>query len=247
MLRHNRSHRRQSKWRDDFRCRVAHVGVTNHSTRDDSMLAPWRFAGARVLLIRHAHAKEGAKDPDRGHHLSDVGRRQAEALAHRAAKWQLDAIICSDMYRAYETAAAIHAFHPNVSLVADATFRELSAGTLAAFERGDPAQIDLGARLQTAWGKILAMPYRMAAVITHNGLLKYLLGRAIEHERYPKPPFHSALTGISGLQVKPNGRAHLRFFNDTHHLSPELVVDAKTWIENDTGTWSFGVDDEHHV
>jgi broad specificity phosphatase PhoE len=202
--------------------------------------------GPRVILIRHAHAKEGQKDPDRGHHLSVVGQRQAEALAKRAAKWQLDGIICSDMYRACETAAAIHAFHPNIPLVVDATFREVSAGTLVAFERGDPAQGDLGARLETAWEKIVAMAFNTAAIITHNGMIKYLLGRAIEYERHPKPPFHSALTGISAIQVKPNGRAHLRFFNDTHHLSPELASDAKTWTENvDTGRWHFGVDDEH--
>jgi broad specificity phosphatase PhoE len=203
--------------------------------------------GARVILIRHAHAKEGSKDPDRGHHLSVIGQRQAKALAQRAAKWQLDAIICSDMYRACETAAAVHAFHPNVPLLADATFREVSAGTLEAFERGDPAQADLSARLETAWEKIVTMPYNTAVVIIHNGMIKYLLGRAIKYERHPKPPFHSALTGISAIQVQPNGRAHVRFFNDTHHLSPELVSDDKTWIEDvETGRWYFGVDNEHH-
>jgi hypothetical protein len=131
-------------------------------------------------------------------------------------------------------------------LVADATFREVSAGTLMAFESGDPAQHDLGARLETAWEKIVTMPYHTAAVITHNGMIKYLLGRAIKYERHPKPPFHSALTGISAIQVQSDGRAYLRFFNDTHHLSPELVSDAKTWIENiETGRWYFGVDNEH--
>jgi hypothetical protein len=78
-------------------------------------------------------------------------------------------------------------------------------------------------------------------------MIKYLLRRAIEYERHPKPPLHSALTGISAIQVKPNGRAHLRFFNDTRHLSPELASDAKTWIENvETGRWHFGVEDEQH-
>jgi broad specificity phosphatase PhoE len=209
--------------------------------------APREAAGSRVILIRHAHAKEGEKDLDRGHHLSDLGRRQAKALAQRAAKWQLDAIISSDMFRACETAAAIHAFHPDIPLIVDATFREVSAGTLLAFESGDPAQSDLGARLETAWEKIVAMPYNTAAVIAHNGMIKYLLGRAMEYERNPKPPFHSAPTGISAIQVKPNGRAHIRFFNDTHHLRPELVSDAKTWIENvETGGWYFGAVGEDH-
>jgi broad specificity phosphatase PhoE len=127
----------------------------------------------------------------------------------------------------------------------DAPFREVSAGTLAAFEEGDPAQGDLGARLETAWEKIVAMPYNTAAIVSHNGMIKYLVGRAIQYEHHPKPPFHSALTGISGIQVKPNGKAHLRFFNDTHHLSPELTLDPKTWIEDsETGRWYFDVDQD---
>ena len=223
--------------------RLPGIHTTGGETPSDP--APVGIPGPRVILIRHAHAKEGAKDPDRGHHLSEIGQRQAEALARRAAKWQLDAIICSDMYRAYETAAAVHRFHPNVPLIVDATFREVSAGTLAAFETGDPAQTDLGARLEAAWGKIVAMPYTTAAVITHNGMIKYLLGRAIEYGRHPKPPLHSALTGVSGIDVKGNGQAHVRFFNDARHLSPDLVSDVKTWIEDvETGRWSFGVGQE---
>jgi broad specificity phosphatase PhoE len=151
------------------------------------------------------------------------------------------------MYRTCETAAAVRAFHPNVPLIVDSTFREVSAGTWEAFERGDPAQSGLLTRLETAWEKIVALPYKTAAVVTHNGMIKYLLGRALEYEGNPKPPLHSALTGISALQVKANGRAHVRFFNDIRHLRPELVSDGKTWIEDvETGGWYFGVEGEYH-
>jgi hypothetical protein len=88
-----------------------------------------RVPGHRVFLIRHADAKEGPKDPDRGMHLSAIGQRQAQALAKRLANWQIDAILSSDMHRAHETAAAVHSFHPDVPLIVDATFREVSAGT----------------------------------------------------------------------------------------------------------------------
>src|SRR5262245_45934045 len=103
------------------------AGHEPHSTRGRASLTstdPGRDAGTRrrprVFLIRHAHA-DGPKDPDRGRHLSDVGRRQAEALARRMAAWQLDAIVCSDTYRALETASAVHALRPEIPLVVDAT------------------------------------------------------------------------------------------------------------------------------
>ena len=80
----------------------------------------------RVFLIRHAEATQGEKDPDRGRHLTELGRLQAEALARRAARWQIDAIYCSDMYRACETAEAISVHHPDVACTVDPVFREVS-------------------------------------------------------------------------------------------------------------------------
>ena len=202
-----------------------------------------RFEGPKVFLIRHAH-KGGPKDPERGKHLSELGRRQAEALARRMADWQLDAILCSDTYRALETASLVHAYHPGIPMLVDATFREVSTGTMAAFERGDPAQSGLAERLESAWQKIVTMPYNAAAVIIHNGLIKYLLGRALKYENNPQPPFHTTPTGVCALQVKPRGRADVRFINDTRHLTPDLVLDDKSWVEDvETGQWCFGVGD----
>ncbi len=193
----------------------------------------------RVFLIRHADATEGPKDPDRGRHLSAIGQRQAQALARRLANWQIDAIVSSDVYRARETAAAVHSFHPNVPLIVDATFREVSGRTLAAFEREEPA------RLEAAWEKIVTLPYGVTVLITHNGLIKYLLGRTIEYEASLRPRFHSSHTGITAIQVRPKGRALIQFFNDTHHLSPDLVLEKTLWLEDaETGRWHFGPDDD---
>ena len=83
-------------------------------------------AGQRVFLIRHADASEGDKDPGLGRSLTEVGARQAAALARRVAGWQLDALYCSDMTRARETAAAIHRHHPRIDLVVDPVFREFA-------------------------------------------------------------------------------------------------------------------------
>jgi probable phosphoglycerate mutase len=207
---------------------------------DSTEIDPARHSGPKIFLIRHAH-EDGPKDPYRGRPLSVLGRRQAEALARRMADWQLDALICSDTYRAFETASAVHAFHPGVPMVVDPTFREVSTSMLAACERGDPAQSGLHDRLEAAWSKIVTIPYGAAALFIHNGMIRYLLGRALKYERSPRPPIHCTLTGISALQVKSKGRADVRFVNDTRHLTPALVPDDKTWVEDvETGRWCFG-------
>ena len=194
----------------------------------------------RVFLIRHADASEGVKDPGRGRALTEIGRRQAEALARRAAGWQLDAIFSSDMTRAYETASAMHGHHPAIDLIVDPAFREVSKGTVE--ERLDMPDGELRARLEEVWQKVVRMPHRVAAIVTHNGLIKYLIGRTLEIEGKLKPRFHSAYTGITALRIRPKGRAALQFFNDTSHLSPAIVVpeNKAPWLEDPvTRRWHF--------
>jgi broad specificity phosphatase PhoE len=197
----------------------------------------------RVFLIRHADASQGVKDPDLGRHLSPLGVRQAQAHAARVGRWQLDAIVCSDMHRCYETAAALRTYHPQVPLIVDATFREVSAGTVArATEASKLACDELNARLERAWQQVVTMPYGVAVIVTHNGLIKYLIGRAINAGEALKPRFRSALAGITAIEAKSKGRASLRFFNDTRHLTPDLLVPGRkmAWMEDpETGRWLF--------
>jgi broad specificity phosphatase PhoE len=196
-------------------------------------------APRRVFLIRHAEATEGDKDLDRGRHLTERGKLQADALARRIARWQLDAIFCSDMYRACETAAAISYHHPEAVCTVDPVFREVSAGTVE--EEFDAPDGALRARLEAVWEKVVTMPHQLTVIITHNGLIKYLIGRTIRYENELKPRFHSAHTGITAFALRTKGRASLQFFNDTRHLTPELVADEKRpWLEDPvTGRWHF--------
>jgi broad specificity phosphatase PhoE len=197
---------------------------------------------SRVFLIRHANASEGEQYPDRGRHLTEIGQRQAEALARRLAGWQLDALFCSDMYRAYETASAIRNYHPDIPFAVDAVFREVSAGDLE--EDLEAMDSELKARLAAVWQRVVTMPYQTTVIVTHNGLIKYLIGRTIRYERKLKPRFHSAYTGITALAVKLRNRASLQFFNDTRHLTLEIVEPGpkRPWIEDQvTGRWHFDI------
>ena len=201
-------------------------------TNDD--LAP-----RRVFLIRHAEASEGEKDPDRGRHLTELGKLQADALARRAARWQLDAIFSSDGYSSFETAAAIAFHHPDAVRTVDPLFRGVSAGTIRR-ELDAPSRA-LRARLEAAWERVVTMPYPLTVIITHLGLIKYFISRSVRWESELKPPFRSAHTGITALALRTKGRAALQFFNDTRHLTPELVTKEKQpWLEDPvTGRWRF--------
>ena len=191
-----------------------------------------QVACRRVFLVRHADALEGPRDHELGRHLTALGRRQADALARRLAKWKVDAIVCSDKHRSYETALAVHRFHPGVPLLVDAMFREVSRRNLEAHARGDEKQIDLPERLQAAWDRIATLTHEVTVAIVHSGLIKYFLGRIIKCEGMLKPRFHSTETGITCFQMRPQGPM-LEFFNDTHHLTPETVSPGPKapWLE----------------
>jgi len=141
-----------------------------------------QVAGRRIFLVRHADALEGPREHELGRHLTALGRRQAEALARRLASWKVDAVVCSDKHRSYETALAVHRFHPGVPLLVHAVFREVSRRNIEAHARGDEKQIDLPERLQAAWDLIATLPHEVTVAIVHGGLIKYFLGRIIKCE-----------------------------------------------------------------
>jgi probable phosphoglycerate mutase len=67
----------------------------------------------RIIVVRHGHVEWLAPERFRGHAelpLSDLGRRQAQAVAgYIAATWQPEAVYTSPLGRCRETAAAIAA------------------------------------------------------------------------------------------------------------------------------------------
>jgi broad specificity phosphatase PhoE len=143
------------------------------------------------------------------------------------------------MHRAYETACAIRAHHPGVPCIVDALFQEVSRTSLEdELESGDGTLLE---RLEAIWERIVDLTAPVTAIVTHGGLIKYVIGRAIRHEGRLKPRFHSAHTGITALEVKPGRGAQVVFFNDTRHLTPEIAAGPKRpWIEDPaTGRWVF--------
>ncbi len=85
----------------------------------------------RLIIIRHGESQwnqigryQGQQDAP----LSDLGQRQAAALAERLKNEPLDAIFASPLQRANLTAQAVAKHHPDVPFITDAALLEISHG-----------------------------------------------------------------------------------------------------------------------
>lgn len=85
----------------------------------------------RLILVRHGESewnRIGRYQGQRDAPLSDLGLRQAEALASRLATEKLDAIYSSPLQRARRTADAIARFHEHLEIEEDPALLEISHG-----------------------------------------------------------------------------------------------------------------------
>lgn len=85
----------------------------------------------KILLIRHGETAWNAVRRLQGHTdipLNEEGERQAQALARALAREPLDAIVCSDLGRALQTAQAVAVHHPHIPLHTDPGLRERGYG-----------------------------------------------------------------------------------------------------------------------
>lgn len=89
--------------------------------------------GTRILLLRHGTTDAntsglflGATDAV----LSERGRLEAKCLGERLQAYELKAILSSDLSRAKETAMAVSAHHPELTVEIDPRIREMHLGSL---------------------------------------------------------------------------------------------------------------------
>jgi glucosyl-3-phosphoglycerate phosphatase len=99
-------------------------------------------SGRRVLLLRHGQTAwnalghfQGQTDID----LDDVGRVQAERAADQLARLSPSALVCSDLRRARDTAAAL-ARRTGLDVVSDPRLRETFAGAWQGLTAGQIAE-----------------------------------------------------------------------------------------------------------
>jgi probable phosphoglycerate mutase len=112
----------------------------------------------KILLIRHATndwvktGKLAGWTP--GVHLSEHGNQQAAALGERLASEKIHAIYSSPLERTVETAEAIAAHHPSLTVQKIEGIGEVKYGTWQGQELGK-------LRRRKAWGLVQHVPSRM--------------------------------------------------------------------------------------
>ena len=95
------------------------------SAPDPSVM--WGDAGTRIVLVRHGEPEDGPDcGPDPG--LTDLGRRQAAAMAAVVGNEAIDAVYVSGQRRAQETGDALAA-----ALGLTATSKSASASSTTAW------------------------------------------------------------------------------------------------------------------
>lgn len=198
-----------------------------------------------LWLIRHGETGWNAERRIQGQQhnpLSDLGRRQARRLGTRLEGEAFDAVHCSDLRRAVETAELVF---PGRTFVFDPRLREIARGVLegqlgaelvgeqrdayAAMQRdllnirppGGENYRDLAARA-VPWLASLPASGRVAAV-THGGVIFALLHHIVGVSGGANWRFSASNTGVTRLRLG-SGQVRLLSINDTAHLEsrPDL-------------------------
>lgn len=153
-----------------------------------------------IYLIRHGDCYKNGIDSYDIHkktanpELTELGILQAKSLAERCANIKFDAIYCSDLFRATETAQILNNTAKSI-IIEDSNFREINMGDIylsswdnypELFERWSKFEEDIPypngengemvwARCKKSIDKILENNYERVAIITHGGTIRSIL------------------------------------------------------------------------
>jgi broad specificity phosphatase PhoE len=196
-----------------------------------------------ITFVRHAQSEANVAGRWQGHGdaaLSEEGREQARALAHRFAGHRFDRVVASDLSRAADTARGVSA---QVSL--DPRWREVDVGAwegltreevlarfpdeVRALQRGENVPIgggeswlDLLHRVRSALDDLKAQMAEgeRALVVSHGGVIHALVSSLMRlDDRRPRPI--GRVTNTAATTVRFEGSTcELATFNDASHLGP---------------------------
>jgi 2,3-bisphosphoglycerate-dependent phosphoglycerate mutase len=183
-----------------------------------------------LLLIRHARplrveSVDGPADPG----LSELGRRQAAALAAWLAPEPLDALYTSPLRRATETAEPVGETLA-LPVKPDAALAEYDAEATAYIPieelraAGDPRWMEVPddiagfqARVVEGVGRLAAAhPSQRIALVCHGGVINVIVSWVLGVG--PQMLFLPAYTSISRVLVASTGQRSLASLNETGHL-----------------------------
>lgn len=198
----------------------------------------------RLLLVRHGRSELNAAGRVQGwldSPLDELGREQAQQLAHRLRVEQPQAVYTSTLRRARQTAEVI-AVALGIPLAADERLRERDAGALTGL---NPAEIeeqfpewvqqwrdsrrmaappqgeqpaDFCARVVAVFDEIASRhPDGAVSVVTHGGVLATYLGHLLGLEPGRWAPFSFGNGSLTVVDLGTDG-PRIRLVNDRCHL-----------------------------
>jgi probable phosphoglycerate mutase len=185
-----------------------------------------------LLLIRHAlpvRVDEGAAEGPADPALADAGRRQAAALAEWLAEEKVDAIYCSPMRRALETATPLAARLGLEAIIEDGVAEyDRDALSYIPIEElkaaGDPRWHQVpeqpehfrGVVVEAIERIVAAHPAQRVAVVCHGGVVNayaaHVLG--IDDVLFFLPHY----TSISRIMAASTGERSIASLNEAAHL-----------------------------
>lgn len=206
-----------------------------------------------IYLVRHGESvvnvskrfDEGSEFP-----LTELGRKQAEILAHRAARLPIDALIASTMQRAQETAAIISAKIgkpvENSDLLVERKFPSSLIGRMKSEPEAQRLMHDFNESLESGGvrvddadtfedlrertSKALALFQSHTAdnilAVTHGYFLRVLIARVLFGEQFTARDFKPFAWG---LRTKNTGLTVIRYNSDDERGRPWHVI---TWNDH---------------
>jgi probable phosphoglycerate mutase len=210
-----------------------------------------------ILLIRHGETAWNAVRRLQGHidiPLNEEGERQAAALSRALATEKLDAVVCSDLQRAMQTAQAVASRHAGIELQTEAQLRERAYGVFEGMLYRDiqdeyPADFTLwqardvdavmphGERMAESFrqfydraiGALREVAVRHAgqtvAVVAHGGVLECAYREARGIQLDGPRDFQVKNASINRFTVD-NGKLVLTSWGEVEHLSPTAMDDV---------------------
>ncbi|HLZ72060.1 MAG TPA: histidine phosphatase family protein [Dehalococcoidia bacterium] len=210
----------------------------------------------RLLLLRHAqtaHNRDGLVQGRADNPLSELGQRQAAALAERLSTAPLEAIYSSPLVRARQTAEAIAAPHGlGVAIEPDliemdigameglsgAELRErfpefmkawLSQDAGGAAMPGGESLAQVQARAMAVVERVIARhPAGVAAVVSHNFVLLTVLCAILGLPLHEFRRLRQGVASLAIVEVLP-GQRRLVSFNDLCHLEAAGLLGEDPW------------------
>lgn len=199
----------------------------------------------RVFLIRHGQTQWNFEQRYQGQTdipLTELGRRQAEAVGRRLAAEPIEAIYASDLQRAYETAAPL-ARYLGLPVLTDERLREVHFGawegyTFKEVEERYPEEVyawlraphlhappggesgaDFIGRVRSFWEELRGRhPEGTVAIFAHGGSLVTLTELVLKLPYESRWKLRLSHGGYSELMVYDQEWAILSRWNDTCHL-----------------------------